>query len=79
MQDIFENLNQDTIFKQHFKSFKVYQLGNKESIQPILDLENTITQYVRKQPEEAKKLKHHINKYFKILNLIAFVIEIDDK
>lgn len=79
LQDIYENLNQEAIFKQHFQLFKAYQLGNKDSIQPILDLENAITQLVRKQPEEAKKLKLNINKYFKILNLIAFVIEIDEK
>mgnify|MGYP003639872344 CR=1 FL=1 len=79
LQDIYENLNQEAIFKQHFQIFKEYQLGKKDSIQPILDLENAITQLVRKQPEEAKKLKHNINKYFKILNLIAFVIEIDEK
>lgn len=79
LQEIYDGLNQDNIFKQHFHSFKLYQQGKKEDIQPILDLENTITQFVRKQPEEAKKLKHNINKYFKILNLIVFVIEIDDK
>ncbi|WP_045371294.1 DEAD/DEAH box helicase family protein [Jejuia pallidilutea] len=79
LQDIYDNLNQEAIYKQHFQSFKEYQLGNKKSIQPILDLENAITQLIRKQPEEAKKLKYNINKYFKILNLIAFVIEIDEK
>lgn len=79
LQEVYEILNQDKIFKQHFQSFKSYQQSNKEDIKPILALENTITQFVKKQPEEAKILKQNINKYFKILNIISFVIEIDDK
>src|SRR5690606_924815 len=52
LQEIYEGLNQDNIFKQHFQSFKLYQQGKKEDIQPIQDFENTVAQFVRKQPEE---------------------------
>ncbi|CAM1333371.1 DEAD/DEAH box helicase family protein [Tenacibaculum aestuariivivum] len=79
LQEIYENIKQVAIFKVHFKLFKAYQLGDKKDITAIQDFENAVTELVRKQPEEAKKLKQSINKYFKILNLIAFVIEIDDK
>ena len=79
LQEIYKNLNQEDIFKTHFKLFKAYQLGDKKDISAILNFESAVTQLVRKQPEDAKKLKQNINKYFKILNLIAFVIEIDDK
>ncbi len=79
LQDLFDNLHQESVFKTHFKLFKAYQLGDKKDITTILNFESTVTQLVRKQPEVAKKLKQSINKYFKILNLIAFVIEIDDK
>lgn len=79
LQDIYNNLHQEIIFKTHFQLFKTYQLGDKKNIDAILNFESAVEQLVRKQPEEAKKLKLNINKYFKILNLIAFVIEIDDK
>ena len=79
LQDIYENLKQVAIFKAHFKGFKAYQLSDKKDITAIQDFDNAVTELVRKQPEEAKKLKQSINKYFRILNLIAFVIEIDDK
>ncbi|GAL63762.1 type I restriction-modification system restriction subunit R [Algibacter lectus] len=79
LQEIYENIKQVAIYKAHFKLFKAYQLSDKKDISAILNFESAVTELVRKQPEEAKKLKHHINKYFKILNLIAFVIEIDDK
>ena len=79
LQEIYENIKQVDIFKTHFKGFKAYQLSDKKDISAILNFESAVTELVRKQPEEAKKLKHNINKYFKILNLISFVIEIDDK
>src|SRR5690606_34353911 len=79
LQAIYENLKQEAIFKAHFKLFKAYQMGDKKDISAILNFESAVTELVRKQPEDAKKLKQSINKYFRILNLIAFVIEIDDK
>ena len=79
LQEVYENLKQVAIYKAHFKLFKTYQLGDKKDISTILNFESAVTELVRKQPEEAKKLKQSINKYFRILNLIAFVIEIDDK
>lgn len=79
LQEIYENIKQVAIYKAHFKLFKAYQLSDKKDISAILNFESAVTELVRKQPEEAKKLKQSINKYFKILNLIAFVIEIDDK
>ena len=79
LQDIYKNLIQEFLFIQHFKEFKAYQLGTKNSIEPITKLENAISKFIREQPDEAKKLKLTINTYFKILNLIAFVIEIEDK
>lgn len=79
LKEIYENIKQAAIFKAHFKGFKAYQLSDKKEISAILNFESAVTELVRKQPEEAKKLKQNINKYFKILNLIAFVIEIEDK
>jgi type I restriction enzyme R subunit len=79
LQDIYKNLLREVLFKKYFKIFKAYQLGDKNSIEPIQNLENAIAKFVKKQPDEAKALKLNINSYFKILNLIAFVIELEDK
>ena len=79
MIDIYNELYQDNLFKNNFKAFKEYQLGDKNNIDAIIYFENEITQFIRKNPEESKKLKLKINKYFKILNLINFVIEIEEK
>ncbi|MCG8754758.1 DEAD/DEAH box helicase family protein [Tenacibaculum finnmarkense] len=79
LQEIYENLKQEHIFKAHFKLFKAYQLGNKKDITAILNFEGAVTEFIRKQPEDAKNLKKSINNYFKILNLILFVIEVEDK
>lgn len=79
LQDIYEQLNKEDIFKAYFKPFKAYQKGDKKDITIIQDFENSVTQFARKQPKEAKKLKQRVNQFFKILNLIGFVIEIDEK
>ncbi|MAO49285.1 MAG: restriction endonuclease subunit R [Pusillimonas sp.] len=79
LEEIYKNLNQENLFKTYFKAFKAYQLGDKKDITAIQDFENGVAQLVRKEPENAKKLKHRVNNYFRILNLIVFVIEIDEK
>lgn len=79
LEEIYKLLHQENIFTSHFPLFKEYQSGNKSDISIIQNFESAVTQLVRKQPKEAKKLKNNINTYFKIVNLIAFVIEIEDK
>ncbi|CAA0207520.1 Type I restriction-modification system restriction subunit R [Tenacibaculum maritimum] len=79
LRDIYERLNQEDLFTTYFKAFKAYQKGDKKDIVVIQDFENAVTQFVRKLPNEAKKLKQRVNQFFKILNLIGFVIEIEEK
>ena len=78
LEEIFSDLNSHNLFKSHFKIFKNYQEG-KAHFNDILNIDTAITQYIRNEKEEAKKVKQKINSYFKILNLIEFVIEIDEK
>ncbi|MFL0063474.1 UvrB domain 3-containing protein [Tenacibaculum maritimum] len=79
LRDIYERLNQEDLFTTYFKAFKAYQKGDKKDIVVIQDFENAVTQFVRKLPNEAKQLKQRVNQFFKILNLIGFVIEIEEK
>jgi type I restriction enzyme R subunit len=78
LKEIFKELQGQHLFGSNFPSFLKYQQGEAE-IQTILDIENNITNYIKRNKEEAKALKFRVNTYFKILNLIQYVIETEDK
>lgn len=78
LDDIYKELRGNTFFSNYFEDFKSYQKG-EGNIDFIMDLENSFANFITKQPKEAKQLKSKINKYFQILNLIVFVLELDDK
>ena len=74
----FKELKEHPIFLSEFPNFLSYENGVK-NIQLILGMENNFADYITKSKDEAKKLKSKINNYFKILNLIEFVIDLDKK
>jgi type I restriction enzyme, R subunit len=78
LKELFKELLGHQIFEDNFPAFLKYQRGSAD-VQTILDIENNITIYINKNKEEAKTLKFRVNTYFKILNLIQFVIETDEK
>ncbi|SHH08800.1 hypothetical protein SAMN05443549_1202 [Flavobacterium fluvii] len=73
-----KELKDQDLFKTHFKAFQEYNTTN-DDINLILAIDNDFTRFIMSSKKEAKKLKQIINDYFKILNLIEFVIEIDKK
>ncbi|MET3022056.1 DEAD/DEAH box helicase family protein [Flavobacterium hydatis] len=73
-----KELKDQDLFKTHFKAFQEYNTTN-DDINIILAIDNNFTKFITSTSKEAKKLKKIINDYFKILNLIEFVIEIDKK
>jgi len=73
-----KELKDHDLFKTHFKAFQEYNTTN-DDINLILAIDNDFTRFITSSKKEAKKLKQIINDYFKILNLIEFVIEIDKK
>jgi type I restriction enzyme R subunit len=73
-----KELKDHDLFKTHFKAFQEYNTTN-DDINLILAIDNDFTRFIMSSKKEAKKLKQIINDYFKILNLIEFVIEIDKK
>ena len=81
MDLIYKDLVQHSIFTQLFKDFVTYEndSDSNKSIQFILNLQNSFSQYVKNSVQEAQELKSKINHYFKILNLIEFVIETNPK
>ena len=78
LSEFYQDLTNAQVYLAKIKSFADYQNGNRD-IQIILDLENAFTNFIRQSSKEAQQLKSKINKYFKILNLIEFVIELDEK
>ena len=81
MDMIYNELKQHRLFTQYFKDFVKYEKNTNEhkDIHFILDLQNNFSQFIKNSIQEAKEIKTKINQYFKILNLIEYVIEIDPK
>jgi type I restriction enzyme R subunit len=73
-----KELKENDLFIKHFKSFQQYNTSHPE-ISIILTIDNDFTRFITSDKKEAKKLKKKVSAYFKILNLIEFVIEIDKK
>jgi type I restriction enzyme R subunit len=76
--DLYKELNTHSVFKKHFPSFKTYHTTNPD-ISLIRSIEDGLDEYIRSSKEESKKLKDKVLGYFKILNLIEFVIDLDPK
>lgn len=74
----FDGLKDHVLYSAQFKDFKKYQQGN-EDISIVLKIEDAFERYITNNPKEAKQLKKSIGSYFKILNLIEFVIELKPK
>lgn len=76
--DLYKELNTNSIYKTHFPSFKTYHSTNPD-ISLILAIEEALDNYIQTSKEDAKKLKEKVLSYFKILNMIEFVIDLDPK
>jgi len=74
----YKELKEHSLLVQQYPNFVKYNQGTKD-INLILDMQNAFSDYIRKNKVDAKKLKAIINNYFNILNLIEFVIELDEK
>lgn len=69
-------LKQHDLFVAHYDAFLRHEQGDRD-VQPILEMQNSFAAYARNQPKEAGELKGKIGKYFRILNLIEGVIELE--
>ncbi len=75
----YKELKKHTLYKQLFDDFKKYQKASDKDIDIIMNLENQFENYIVNHKKEAKELKKLINAYFKILNLIEYVLVLDEK
>lgn len=76
--ELYKDLQETALYKKHFSAFKIYQTTTPD-IQFIMDIEDGFDAFIREYPAEGKVVKSKILKYFKILNLIEFVIDVDKK
>jgi len=75
---IYKDLNTHPLFKEHFPKFKAYHSSTPD-ISIIVGIEDALDDYIRNKKVEAKEIKEKVLGYFKILNLIEFVIDLDPK
>jgi type I restriction enzyme R subunit len=77
----YKDLKDHVLLKAEYPNFVKYQQGENgvRDISLILDMQNNFSEYIKHNKIEAKNLKSTINNYFKIINLIEFVIELDVK
>ncbi len=78
LDEFFRSLKAHSIYTTHFTTFSNYKQG-KEQVQAIINMENSFADYITANKAEAKQLKNSINSYYKILNLIEFVLDLDKK
>ena len=71
-------LRAHSLADRFFEGYVKYESGDK-NIQLILGMEDGFAEYIKKQPKEAKELKQTVNHYFRILNLIEYVIELSPR
>jgi len=78
-EDLYNRLVENEIYKTYFIFYTEKVLKSKNYIQDILSLEDKFSKYIKNNPQRSKRLKKEINKYFHILNLIQFVIDLEEK
>jgi len=78
LASLHKDLSTHSLFKTYFPKFKDYNTTNPD-ISIIVSLEDTLDDFIRNDKEDSKKLKDRVISYFKILNLIEFVIDVDPK
>lgn len=76
--ELLKSLSNQSIFKTHFPAFKLYHT-TKPDINLIVGIEDAFDAFIKDSKTEATKIKEDVLRYFKILNLIEFVIELDTK
>ncbi|RLA83251.1 MAG: hypothetical protein DRG78_04955 [Epsilonproteobacteria bacterium] len=75
----YDDLKNSTFYKEYYNHF--LKLCNDKTSDPeeFMDLENSFEKYINTHPSKSKELKQKINKYFRILGLIEYIIEFDTK
>lgn len=76
--ELFKSLSSSSTFRTHFPPFKSYHT-TVQDISLIIGIENGLDMFFKSSKADAKKIKDEVSQYFKILNLIEFVIDLSPK
>ncbi|WP_375722923.1 DEAD/DEAH box helicase family protein [Arcobacter sp. KX21116] len=76
---LYKDLRASNIYKEYFVYFSKISNDNESDPNLYMNLENSLIAYIKANPDKSKELKLKVNHYFKILNLIEFVIDFDKK
>jgi len=75
LEELHGDLSKSDIYDKFFDAFKdVAEEGGLS-----LDFEESVEKYIHSNPKRVKAMKEKIGKYFRILKLLEFVIDIDKK
>lgn len=78
LKELYKQLKKNELFVAQFKLFKQYS-SEYTAKSKMLEIETAFREYIKHHFEQAQALKTDVNSYFRILNLIEFVIELDKK
>lgn len=76
---LYKDLRVSNIYKEYFAYFSKICDDKEADPNLYMNLENSFTSYIKSNPDKSKELKQKVNHYFRILNLIEFVIDFDKK
>jgi len=75
LQELYGDLKKSDIYENFFETYRV--LAKEGGLS--LDFEESLEKYTYANPKRAKLIKEKINRYFRILKLLQFVIDIEKR
>jgi type I restriction enzyme R subunit len=81
MIEIYEDLKVHSLYSTYFKTFQTEKQKpeKQQDVTVFLSMETAFIQYINANEETAASLKKSVNRYFHLLRLLRFVIEMEDK
>lgn len=79
LEDKYESLKRELIYEKYFDFFVEIHKDIEANVHKFLSLEQSFESNIRNNEKSSENLKRTIGIYFKILNLIDFVISFDKK
>jgi type I restriction enzyme R subunit len=77
MKVFYEQLTAHRLYENHFEEFVHANSKEPIDLKELQKIESVFTLYIEREPEEAEVLKKRINRYFRLLHLIEFIIAVD--
>ncbi len=77
--EIYKDLLVSAPYEHNFEKFQKEILDAHNEAHKIISIENSFNSWIKNNPKHAGDLKKKINQYFRILNNIEYVIELEKK